>query len=232
MDDLTFRRTIYADPFTTDPAVIEAAAKDKKKQAFWNEVRQMENELKAAMQIPVPENLADKLILRQSLNEHKTSSKKRPWYLALAASVIFASVLTFGMLNNKGDFSADIYAHLSHMDAEMMKVSQVNASAVNDKLASFNGQMTADLGEVVSANYCYLARIKSLHLIIRGEHGLTSLFVVPESITETLGDHFSNATYQGASFLLNSAKIIVIGENKDDVEQLEIRAKQAMSFSA
>lgn len=34
MDDLTFRKTIYAEPFSTDPELIEAAAKDPKKQVF------------------------------------------------------------------------------------------------------------------------------------------------------------------------------------------------------
>ncbi|MFT6269157.1 MAG: hypothetical protein ACJAVV_001981 [Alphaproteobacteria bacterium] len=233
MDDLTFRKAVYAEPFTTDPAVLDAAAQDPKKQAFWKGIKAMENELKAAMQIPVPENLAEKLILRQSLSEHNSHSQKRPWYLALAASVVFASVLTIGMLNTGNNkLTNDVFAHMSHVDVEIMKGIPVGPNTINDKLASFNGQVNGDLGEVVSANYCYLDKIKSLHLIIRGENGLTSLFVVPDSITESLSDTFNNATYEGVSFLLNSAKVIVVGENKADVQLLEKRAKQAMSFTA
>jgi hypothetical protein len=233
MDDLTFRKTVYAEPFTKDPSVIEAASKDAKKQAFWNEIKVMEAELQAAMNIPVPENLAEKLILRQSLSAHKSASQKRPWYIALAASVVFASVLTFGMLNTGSDkLTNDVFAHIDHVNTELMKSARVDANSVNDKLASFNGQVDGDLGEVVSANFCYLDKIKSLHLIIRGENGLTSLFVVPDSISDSISKTFSNATYKGASFLLESAKVIIVGENKNDVELLEQRAKQAMSFSA
>lgn len=233
MDDLTFRKTVYADPFTMDPAVIEAASKDSKKKAFWDEIKAMEVQLQTAMNIPVPENLAERLILRQTLSQHKSDSQKRPWYIALAASVVFASVLSFGMLNSgNSKLTDDVFAHMSHMDVELNKSAQVDINTVNDKLASFNGQVNGDLGEVVSANYCYLDKIKSLHVILRGENGLTSLFVVPNSITDTIGKSFSNATYQGASFLLESAKVIVIGENRSDVERLEQRAKQAMSFSA
>lgn len=233
MDDLTFRKTVYAEPFTKDPAVIEAAAKDQKKQAFWNELKTMEMELQAAMNVQVPEHLAEKLILRQTLSEHKSATQKRPWYLALAASVVFASVLSFSMLNSDANqLSDDVLAHMDHVDVELMKSARVDINAVNDKLASFNGQVDGELGEVVSANYCYLDKIKSLHVIIRGENGLTSLFVVPDSITDSISKTFSNATYQGASFLLESAKVIVVGENKSDVERLEQRARQAMSFSA
>ena len=233
MDDLTFRKTVYADPFTKDPELIEAAAKDPKKQAFWHEIKAMEIELQAAMNIHVPEHLAEKLILRQTLSEHKETTQKRPWYIALAASVVFASILSFSMLNSGSNkLSDDVFAHMSHVDVELMKSANVDLNAINDKLASFNGQVDGDLGEVVSANYCYLDKIKSLHVIIRGEHGLTSLFVVPDSITDSISKTFSNATYQGASFLLESAKVIIVGENKSDVERLEQRAKQAMSFSA
>lgn len=193
----------------------------------------MEADLKAAMNIPVPENLAEKLILRQSLTEHKNHSQKRPWYLALAASVVFASVLSIGMLNTgSSSLTQDVLAHMSHINAEIVKSGQVDMLTVNDKLASFNGQINGDLGEVVSANYCYLDKIKSLHLIIRSQNGLTSLFVVPDSITESLSKSFSDATYEGASFLLNSAKVIVVGQNKLDVQQLQARAQQTMSFAA
>jgi hypothetical protein len=233
MDDLTFRKTIFAEPFTTDTAVIKAAAQDPKKQAFWNDIKAMENDLKLAMDIPVPKNLAEKLILRQSLSEHKSTTQRRPWYLALAASVVFASVLTLTIFNNgNSKLVHDVLAHMSHVDAEMMKSATLSNSVINDRLTSFNGQVNGDLGEVVSANYCYLDKIKSLHLIIRGENGFTSLFVVPDSITESLSKRFNNANYEGASFLMNSAKIIVVGKNKTDVKKLEQRAKQIMSFTA
>jgi hypothetical protein len=233
MDDLSFRKAVYADPFSKDPELLKAAEQDPKRKSFWNEIKAMENELQSAMNIPVPENLAEKLILRQSLTTHTEKKKQQPWYLALAASVMLATVLTVGVMNTGNNaFANDVFAHMDHVDAELAKNAAVDLNAINAKLASFNGQVNGDLGEVLSANYCYLDKIKSLHLIVRGENGLTSLFVVPDSITESAGESFSNATFSGASFLLESAKIIVVGESKDDVSSLEQRAKRAMLFSA
>ncbi len=233
MDDLYFRKTVYAEPFSKDPALIKAAAEDPNKQAFWDEVKAMEVELQAAMKIPVPEHLAEKLILRQSLSAHTKIKQKRPWYLALAASVVVASVLTYNTLHTSNNTLADdVFSHLSHIDFELMKSALVDTTSVNHKLASFNGQIIGDLGEIVSANYCYLDHIKSLHVIIRGEHGLTSLFVMPNSIKESLSSSFSNASFQGASFLLESAKIIIVGENKDDVDLIQQKAKSSIIFSS
>lgn len=233
MDDLSFRKAVYAEPFTKDAAVIEAAKQDPKKQAFWDEIKQMENELKEAMHIPVPENLAEKLILRQSLDNHTQVKKQRPWYIALAASVMFASVLSVYMFSKgSGNFQDDVFAHMSHVNTEVMKGQQVDLAAMNNKLATFNGSISDEIGEVVSANYCYLNTIKSLHLIIKGENGLTSLFVVPDSITDSVGETFSNASYKGASFLLESAKVIIVGDSESAVNEMKSKAQQALSFSA
>ncbi len=233
MDDLSFRKAIYAQPFTKDPKVIEAARKDPKKQAFWEEVKKMEFELQEAMHVPVPESLAEKLILRQSLDSHRKGKRKQPWYLALAASVVFVAVLSAVLLNQgRGNLQADVFSHMSHVGYEVMKGSQVNIDIINDKLAIFNGSIEQDIGEVISANYCYLNTIKSLHLIIKGETGLTSMFVIPNSLSDSLSNSFSNAKYKGASFNIDSAKVIIVSDSTEAVTDMQQRAKKALSFSA
>lgn len=235
MDDLSFRKAVYADPFTKDPEVIEAAKNDAEKQRFWEEIRLMESQLQEAMNIPVPDNLAEKLILRQSIKQHKVKQKQRPWYLAMAASVALVSIISFGVMNvSNSNLTHDVLAHMDHLNAEMAKSSVVNIEQLNAKLDSFNGKVisNSDLGEVVSANYCYLSTIKSLHLVIKGENGFTSLFVVPESISDSIASGFKDATYVGASFLIESAKIIVVGEDPSDVEDISEIAKKNLRFSA
>jgi hypothetical protein len=232
MDDITFRRTIYADPFTKDPEVIEAAKNDPKKQAFWDDIKQMEASLEQAMNIPVPEDLAEKLILNQSINRFQKHKKRQPWYLALAASVVLASVLSIGLINSSsGNLTNDVFAHMDHVAYEINKYGKTDIASVNNKLASYNGQVKEGMGDIVSANYCYLNSIKSLHLIIKGEQGLTSLFVVPSQLSKSVEQEFNNNVYTGSAFLLKSAKIIIVGENASQVALLKEKAKQLMSFS-
>lgn len=247
MDDLTFRKKVLADPFSKDKALLDAAKHDASKQRFWDEIQAMEADVKMAMEIPVPAGL-EQTLLAQPFNQqtqvkeqphvgnlHVSDNKgKRPWYLALAASVVFASVLTVGMLSTRGsNLSNDLFVHMSHVDAELMgNTNPVDVASINDKLASFSGHINDGLGNVLSAKYCYLDKIKSLHLIIQSENGLTSLFVMPKSVTPNLKHTFSKASYQGASFLLNSANVIVLGSNESDVQALETRAKQVMTFAS
>ena len=62
MDELEFRRRIYADPETTDSDVVEAAKEDEKKRHFWNEQKKLDQQLKQALKVDVPDDLANKLI--------------------------------------------------------------------------------------------------------------------------------------------------------------------------
>jgi secreted PhoX family phosphatase len=160
MDELSFRRTIYAEPNTTDPDIIQAAKDDPAKQVFWDEVKAMDAQLAQAMSIPVPENFADKLILRQGMDEFSQKRQKRPWYIALAASVAMVVGVSYVTLfaGNNG-LANDIYAHINHeyMNKEIAMTGQhVSQNVINEKMATFNGVLSGEIGDVLSANYCYL----------------------------------------------------------------------------
>jgi len=234
MDELSFRRTIYAEPNTNDPDIIQAAKDDPAKQAFWDDVKAMDAQLAQAMNIPIPENFADKLILRQGINEFTQTRQKRPWYIAMAASVAMVVGISYMTLfaGNNG-LANDVFAHVSHeyMAKELaMSSENVTQQALNEKMTTFNGALSEEIGDVVSANYCYLNTVRSLHMIIKGEKGLLSLFVVPQSQSQDLQEEFSNDELVGTSFLLASAKIIIVGNDQEDVSQLQQVAQSAFRF--
>jgi hypothetical protein len=234
MDELSFRRTIYAEPNTTDPDIIQAAKDDPAKQVFWDEVKAMDAQLAQAMSIPVPENFADKLILRQGMDEFSQKRQKRPWYIALAASVamvVGVSYITLFAGNN--GLANDIYAHINHeyMNKEIAMTGQhVSQNVINEKMATFNGVLSGEIGDVLSANYCYLGTIKSLHMIIKGKTGLINLFVVDNNNSKELKEDFSTNGLVGTSFLLQSAKIIIVGDDKEQVSHLQTAAQSAFRF--
>ncbi|MFC3123381.1 DUF3379 family protein [Agaribacter flavus] len=234
MDDLTFRRTVYADPFTKEPEVILAAKADPKKQAFWEELKTMDRSIQQAMNISIPENLAEKLLLRQSISEHAESRQKRPWYIAMAASVVLATVLTISMFNQgtSSSIALDALAHVQHAELESSKYGDISMQDVNAKLANYNGSISDAFGEIISANYCYLSSVKSLHLIVQGQKGLLSLFVLPNDKNDPVDPSFSNEAHRGKSFLLESARIIVVGDDNKEVDTYADKAKRFMLFSA
>jgi hypothetical protein len=168
------------------------------------------------------------------MDEFSQHRKKRPWYVAMAASVaMFAGIGYMTLLAGDNGLANDVFAHVSHeyMEKEvMMSGSAVTSERINEKMATFNGKLSEEIGDVVSANYCYLDKIKSLHMIIKGEKGLISLFVVPDSESKGLKEDFSKDDLIGSSFLLESAKIIIVGDDRNEVEKLQQTAKTAFTF--
>ena len=234
MDELSFRRTIYAEPNTTAPNIIQAAKDDPAKQAFWDEVKAMDAQLAQAMNIPIPENFADKLILRRGMDEFSQKRQKRPWYVAIAASVAMVVGISYMALfaGNNG-LANDVYAHINHeyMNKEIAMSQQlVSQNAINQKMATFNGVLSGEIGEVLSANYCYLVTIKSLQMFIKGKTGFINLFVVEDNNSKELKEDFSADGLVGTSFLLQSAKIIIIGNDREQVSQLQTATQSAFRF--
>ena len=62
MDELEFRRRILAEPSTIDKELEAFAEQDTDKQAFIDDVRAFDDDLSKALNIPVPENLAKRII--------------------------------------------------------------------------------------------------------------------------------------------------------------------------
>jgi hypothetical protein len=97
-------------------------------------------------------------------------------------------------------------------------------------MATFNGVLLGEIGEVLSANYCYLGTIKSIHMIIKGKAGLVNLFVVEGNNGKELKEDFSTNGLVGTSFLLQSAKIIIVGDDREQVSQIQTAAQSAFRF--
>ena len=94
MDDLQFRRSILADPKNRDDAINAALKSDPAKQKFVQETESLDSKIAQAMNIPVPEDLVNKLILRQTLASHQQQKGKTRVRLAMAASVALVMGLT------------------------------------------------------------------------------------------------------------------------------------------
>lgn len=225
MDDLEFRRAIYAAPFTKDEKVVLAAKEDVNKAQFWNELKELETALHSAVKVEVPDDLAHRLILRQSLNAHQEHKKRSRVYLALAASVAFAvglSVKVFDQNTHYINISQDALAHVyeSHSSEGLVNAS-VSLNDVNASLAGFGSEFTAEIGRIYSANFCFLNKLKALHLVLAGEQGNVSVFVLPHNKNFDFKEVFSDENFVGSANRFGSTDMIIVGEKGEDVETMK-----------
>lgn len=234
MDELEFRRRIYADPNTTDSDVVEAAKADNSKRDFWNEQKQLDTQLKQAAKVEVPEDLVNKLIWQQSADEFNRYKRKSRWYMALAASVAFTVGIGFTMWYHQPvSLGGQALAHMQYAETERAHTfSPVNLEMVNAKLASFGASFTDDIGNVEVANYCHLSTVRSLHLILDTPEGKMSVFIVPERSDIRVPAEFEDKQYRGESLTLQHASIMVVGDKHADLENMKKSVADRIRFSA
>ncbi|NTS77842.1 DUF3379 family protein [Catenovulum sp. SM1970] len=229
MNDLDLHKKLIAAPSELDAEQSEAIGKDPKKQQLLAEMQELDNNLAKAMSVDVPDDLANKLLLKQSFEQFRQEQKqKRRWSLAMAASVIFTvsiglSHLFFNPINQAQPVSEYALQHMFHEIGYADKVNENHSLAqVNAKLATFGMQLNQEVGHVYYANYCDLYGLKSLHLVMEGKNSKVTVFVLPKS--ELTGwQPFEFKQYKGQSIRYDKADIIMIGENNESLEKLETK---------
>lgn len=236
MDDLQFRRSIYADPKSTDSDLVSAKNSDPAKQKFAQEIEQLDQQIFSALNIDVPDDLSEKLILRQSLASHQQQKKKSRIKLALAASVAFAVGLTINQLqfshayDSVGDYAiahANHEAHYFTNDDE----AKVTLTSLNKKMASFNGSFSAELGELIMAEFCRFDGMKSLHLVYRGQTSPVNVFIVPDSEHLAFTKKFANKELNGIVDAFKHSNIIVVGDKQEPLKQWQEKINNNVRWS-
>ncbi len=235
MDDLEFRRAMLADPKCDEPLVLEAMANDAKKRAFCHELKQLNQQMIEASQIKVPDGLAHRLLLRQSMAEHKQRRSRNKYIqLAMAASIafVFGVSFVFWQQSNVLSLSENAIAHvLQEGDYALGANEDISIQQVNLKLARFGGELTAQVGQIYYANFCDFNNVKSLHLVMQGESGKVSVFIVPhEQPYKT--DNLTEGKWTSQSFDFSRASLVLVSERPSDLVPIKDKLTKSLIFSA
>ena len=232
MDELEFRRRIYADPETTDSDVVEAAKADESKRSFWNEQKQLDKQFKQALKVEVPDDLASKLIWQQSADEFTRYKRRSRWYVAMAASVAFTIGIGLTMWYHQPlSIGGQALAHMQYAEMEHAhSLLPVDLNMVNAKLASFGGSLSEMLDGVEVANYCHLSTVRSLHLIVNTPQGKMSVFVVPQRGDISVPSEFEDSQYHGESIKMRRANVMVVGDKGADLSEMKKAVSERINF--
>lgn len=236
MDDLQFRRSIYADPNTTDETVSKAKMADPAKKQFAEELKKLDLKIHNAMHIDVPDDLYNKLILRQTLASHQQQKRRNRIQLAMAASVAFAIGLSVNFVqssnayNSLGDYALAHVNHEAHLFNNNSNA-QVTLASLNQEMATFHGSFTQSLGKLISSGECEFGGIKVLHLVYQGKTQPVTVFVVPPNNGLDFNADFTNGKLHGEAQQFKNANIVVVGDKNEPLEQWQQKINKNISWS-
>lgn len=90
MSCLEFRRRTYAEPRALSPAAEAHRAQCPACRALWDEVAGLEARLQDAVEVPVPEGLAERVLLRYKLAPRQ---ERRRWVAVVGGVLVLAALL-------------------------------------------------------------------------------------------------------------------------------------------
>lgn len=226
MDELEFRRRAYGEPQSQDPEFLQAQKEASGRDAFVNDLKALDRKIAKALKVDVPEDLADKLLLRQQLTVHHKQRRRTTFLVAMAASVAFVFGLSFSLLRlGPVDLGEHALSHVYHEYKALQSERDIDLADINASLVSVRGLESAHFssapGRVVFKAYCDFQGVRSLHLVLEGDAGKVTLFIVPVEERMQLPTQFADNRYQGIGVKTEDAYLLLVGEEKSALEHLE-----------
>jgi hypothetical protein len=193
-----------------------------------------EASLRAALQVPVPDGLAERILLAQTTEVrgagHGGSRRTRPWIWRAAAGLVLAVGalgLFFGVSQPVTALPALAIDHtLYHIPPERAGPQRIAPSQVRALFAQRGVILDAVPADVHYASVCDLGPVVALHLISAQSDGAVDIYFVPGSVDPMRMD-FRRSGLIGRSVPTASGTLILLSRDKvsfDAIEQAWTRA--------
>ena len=183
MNCLEFRRYKLADPRRLSPEAAAHLNDCAACRGFAAEVDENEARLAAVLDVPVPEGIAERIILRR-----KAQTRFSPRLGMLAASL----VLTFAFgLHQWKDAGSQEYArlaieHVMHEPESFTSTRLADPELLRRVMHTFGGEIQASLGKVRYMKLCPVPEGTGWHIVFEAEDGkLATLILIPAKRMKT-----------------------------------------------
>jgi hypothetical protein len=238
MNCLDFRRRITAEPRSRDPGLL--AHRDSCKEgcaAFWQRAQRFDDDLEAALAIPVPEGMVDRILLAQATGERRRQVGMRRAWLAMAASVTLAFV-GVGLLWRQTDLNSLPALAVAHMPGEMESLALTQPMTDAEVEAGFVGRATHLKGPmpegVTYVHDCTVGAFPTVHTVTRMDDEPVVALYMPGKM-DTRPGHFERDGWEGRQIALSGGTLVVLaqqGASRKAMDTVERRWRAAIEGPA
>ena len=236
MNCLEFRRLCLSEPSTRTEEYLAHRDECDECRRFAEGVGVLDQKLLQAMQVPVPQDIATRIKLRQVIGDEERKRRVRPWQFALAASLVLSVTIS-------GFFGYRLYttnqyvdglrvAMLEHVKEEphfLAAADEVSPAKFQKIIAAFGGEVTQKVATVMTAEVCALKRNNQpvAHAVLKGEKGaVTVLYLNGERIKNNVA--IDDDRFQGVLMPAGNGNMAVIGEAGEPLEPMVEKLKTSI----
>lgn len=231
MNCLEFRRLLETDPDLRDEEFVPHKAECEKCAAFASRVARFSSALNDAARLDVPETLASRVLLRQSFLPSNHEFPRRRLF-ALAASMVAAVglALSAGYVFNRQDPLADeIFTLINYAEYAMQPRTPLGEQVVAKAVSRAGLKLEGTLEKVTFAGNCLLQQKIAGHLVIQGEKGPVTVFLISELPIASRSTIRKN-NLRGIVVPMGNGAIAVVGPPEESLSDLVDRITAAVRW--
>jgi hypothetical protein len=179
MNCLEFRQVKLSDPYTQDPVADAHRDGCEGCTQFEQEISTLDANIHKSLSVEVPEGLAARILLNQSLKHSPRMPTRRLW-LSMAASFFLASFAVYQYLLPELSIEDQLLSHVNHQPHEFYGAAHTPIE--NDVLQEILREINAE-GEIENVVYAALCPINgedAAHLVIKNGENQYTVMLIPE----------------------------------------------------
>ncbi len=233
MDCLEFRRQLNIDPNCGDAEFLQHRQQCARCAEAQDRAKAFETGLRHALDVPVPPQLAESILLAQATDQHRQRRRfaRRGGFLALAACL----VLAFGVgMHLRADSLSTLAVEHVMAPAEHFALDLTKPIPANDIRAAF-AQRGMDVsripGDISYVHCCPVGKYKSVHMIMPGKDGpVTVLYITDDRVAQR--SNFQHDGWQGRSIPMGQGTLILVGHNVTAFDHIENEWRKSLTTAS
>lgn len=190
-----------------------------------------ENILEQAMVIPVPDRLADEILLRQiTVNRtHHSGRLQRLWQIA-AGVALAIGISVIWLLTPNGSLAAIAIEHMNHEPLSLIAQPAIPEAEIHTIFAKMGLSLAHSPGKLSYLKICPLGNHRSLHMVMQKPMGAVTVLFVPG--LDIKRRSFERQGMLGRELALDNGALVMIARNDHEFDSIESDFSQAFSNSA
>ena len=234
MTCIEFRRLLLTDPALEDPEFAEhwrncpdcGEAVERSARREWR--------LQQAVTVGVPENLASRILLKQSFDSQaqRTWWRTRRAYALAAGMLLMVGLISLGLSPylEQRRLNEELVALVNGAPYALAAGKPVSGGEISAALAPVGLDLAGEIGNVTYAGRC-MVRGKVLgHIVVQGETAPVTVFLIGEQLVAERATIRSNR-YSGIVVRQGAGTIVIVGTTGESLEKIEARIRSAIRWT-
>lgn len=235
MNCMEFRRMLLTDPCSTDAAFVEHRGSCRDCADAVARSAHFESRLRGAVNVDVPENLASRILLRQSFE----AQPERPWWrsrtvYAMAAGMLLALgvvVLGYQSYHEQKRLGEEFVELVNGAPYTLTATGPVSGSEISSALEPTGLDLEGSIGDVTFAGRCLVRDKLSGHIVVKGETARVTVFLMTDQLVQRRTT-IRTANYSGIVLPQGPGTIAIVSAPGEALDDVEARVRSALRFKA